>query len=413
MKKLIIPLTFILLIITVFNNSFAQSDYQIVQNFKNRQQKIEQSIKDASSAEQLKSIQSQIDQLKSDFSANKTLLDKSLYPDNFDASIAKLNNALKVRTGDFSQITTLQVQVSSLKAQVDSLNSQNAQLLSQIEDLKAQHTRDVARLEKMIRELRYSLYKRDKLVMTMLDSLMPPSYNGGTLSSSDKENIYSKAKKNDVISNIKRSINDNIQFLGATTLSPADLSSITNQEQAFEKMWKNAGSQIIDIYSSKKESTANLQNIDSSFSVWRNSIANNAWNAVRQSFSEHGINLPKFSDGNQFVEAVSSYIDDAIKNINTDKNAAKITYSVFVDTVWTNNVKSVWIPYLISSNQFTYSQQNIIESKIIQWKNALAPSGLPWLYIVIIVVLVIIILILLQSIIFKKNKAGEKQDNLS
>jgi|YelNatPaOPRAMG01_1025707.scaffolds.fasta_scaffold00028_43 hypothetical protein len=413
MKRLIVPLAFVLFILTLFSNLLAQSDYQIVQNFKNRQQKIEQAIKDASSEEQLKSIQPQIDQLKSDFSINKILLDKSLYPDNFDASISKLNNALKVRMGDFSQITTLQIQVSSLKSQVDSLNSQNAQLLSQIEDLKAQHTRDVARLEKMIRELRYSLYKRDKLVMTMLDSLMPPSYYGGTLSSSDKENIYSKAKKNDVISNIKRSINDNIQFLGATTLSPQDLSSITTQEQTFEKMWKNAGSQIIEIYSSKKENTADIQNIDSSFSVWRNSIANNAWNAVRQSFTEHGINLPKFSDGNQFVEAVNSYIDDAIKNINADKDAAKITYGVFVDTVWTNNVKRVWIPYLISNNQFTYSQQNTIESKIIQWKNALAPSGLPWLYIVIIVVLVIIIIILLQSIIFKKNNSKEHQENQS
>ncbi len=404
MKKFNIFFSIILLLIGISNISSAQSDYQIVQNFKQKAQEIQQEIKAAATANQLKNLKAKIVLLETDYQANKSLLDKSLYPDNFNNSIAKLNNALNQRLGDFTQITTLQTQVTELKTQLDSLNLINTQLLSQIEELKTRHSRDVAHLQSIIHELRNSLYRRDRLVMSMLDSLLPPPEQTGKLSSKEKGKIYSKTKRNDLMSNIKRSISDNIKFLDETSLNPQDLSSLGEHEQNFEKMWKSSGGQIAEIYSSRRERNANINEIDSSFSVWNNAIDQNAWNSIRQLFTNHGITLSQFSSGSQFVNALSNFISNSIKNIKDDREAARITYAVFADTVWNNELKNAWLPYLIGNNQLTYAQQNNIQSKITEWNNSLKQKGFGWPYIVILVVLVIIILMLLKSIMSKKNK---------
>ncbi|HSR18702.1 MAG TPA: hypothetical protein VLM39_11485, partial [Ignavibacteriaceae bacterium] len=91
---------------------YAQSDYKIVQDFKAKYQELRQAIEDADSLEQLSSIETWIEDFRNDSYANKTLLDKSLYPEDFNSSIENLRNALTLRKGDFTQITVLKTQVS-------------------------------------------------------------------------------------------------------------------------------------------------------------------------------------------------------------------------------------------------------------------------------------------------------------
>ena len=175
MKRINIFMMFLLLLIASTNLIFAQQDYQIVQNFKAKQQQIQDSIKTASSLEQLKKIHIQIDRFENEFIAHKSLLDQSLYPDNFNTTIEKLNNQLNLREQDYTQITTLQVQVSQMKVQIDSLNLKSAILINQIQQMQEERSKDkatIARLEKNINELRYSLHKRDRLVMTLYFKLI-------------------------------------------------------------------------------------------------------------------------------------------------------------------------------------------------------------------------------------------------
>ena len=157
MKKIKVSFIIISFFVILCGNSFAQQDYQIVQNYKQLQQQIEAGVKDAKSLDDLNKLQTQTDQLRNDFQRFKELLDKSLYPDNLTSSIAKLNNAISTRRGDFTQISTLNVQVSQLQVQLDSLNTENSSLMSQIAQIKEANSKDVAQLEKTIRELRSSL----------------------------------------------------------------------------------------------------------------------------------------------------------------------------------------------------------------------------------------------------------------
>ena len=402
-----------ILIFLFFSSSliFAQQDYQIVQNFQNKYSEIQQSIKNADSLAQLNRIQVKLDNLKSNFQEHKELLDKSLYPNNFESMIEKINNELKTRKEDFAQIKTLTTQVSQLESQVTLLNSKNSMLIDSVEKLDMlgqQNKENLKRLQNNIAELRLSLMKRDRLVMTMLDSLMPPSGKEETrLTKKEKEEIYSEAQKTNVISNVLRSINDNIKFLEVTNLSPDDLSAIKKQQKEFEQMWKNVGPRVLDIYSEKGQSTKNLKAVDDAFTRWNKAIAQGAWFSIRKNFTDQGIILNKFSDGTEFTNTLTSFANDEIKNAEMKGEKAEKTYKVFVDTVWFGQVKPTWVPYLVDNDMFSITQKDTVEKKFAQWNNAVMPGSYTWVYIVILIVIIVLIIIFVRSKT-SKNKTSQE-----
>ena len=86
-------------------------------------------IKNATSLEDLKDVPSKISLLKENYEQHKELLDKSLYPDNYQTSIDKLNKDYLLRQGDFTTIDVLQTEVGALNEQVEFLNQRNNELL--------------------------------------------------------------------------------------------------------------------------------------------------------------------------------------------------------------------------------------------------------------------------------------------
>ena len=387
---------------------FAQQDYQIVQNFKAKQMQIQDAIKNSQSLDDLNSAQSQIDQIKLEFAGNKNLLDKSLYPDDLNGSIDKLNNSLTTRSEDFTQISTLKVQVTQIQSQLDSLNTKNADLLSQIQQMKESNSKDVSKLSSDIRELRSSLAKRDKIIMSMLSGMLPSSsMENGNLTNSEKQQLYSETKKANVIANIKKAIDDNIKFLSVTNLTPADLNSMKKQQAEFENIWHNVGPSIADIYSEKKDNTQSVNDVDAVFANWNNTMDQVAWKSIRQKFSDNGIALNNFSNGDEFVQAMNSYIDDEIKNSKANGSDAKTLYSVFADSVWSNQIRPAWIPYLVSNKLLTNADDDRIEAKIDQWKDTLFQTNYTWLYIILGVLALIIIVSLVKAFSSKKKRVSQ------
>ena len=107
---------FVLFTAFVLNQAVsAQSDYDKTQNFKNRYIQLEEAIKNAASIDECNVIGENIAKLKEDFTGDIALLNKSLYPDNFESSFSKIERALEIRKGDFNQIVDLRTEVGSLK----------------------------------------------------------------------------------------------------------------------------------------------------------------------------------------------------------------------------------------------------------------------------------------------------------
>ena len=400
MKKRIFAATIIFSLFLLVDFLYAQQDYQTVQNFKDKEQEIENAIRDADSLSQLNQISSDIEKLKNDYSQHKSLLDKSLYPEDFNSSIDKLNQQLSLRKGDFTQINVLQTQVVELKDQFDQINQRNNELISQVSLLEEQSKKDkqkIVLLEKSVSELRASIKKRDDLVVTMIDSLIPASSRVNNMSLEQKQKVISEAKKVNLLSNITRSIRDNIKFIELTKLNPDDIEQMKKQEEDFAKMWRNVGPKIIDIYSERGENINHLKEIDSAFTEWHYAINNEPWNTIREDYAKYNINLPKFSSGKQFVQAMDLYIDDQIKNVKVKgKEEAEQEYKYFVDSVWFSQVKTKWIPYLSENNMIQAVQKDSIENKISQWNDEIHPSKFSWLYIIIGLLVILIAFLLLR-----------------
>ncbi len=418
MKKLNFIFISIFALVMIFSSLLsAQSDYEIVQNFKNAKQKIEQSIKDASTLTELNNLEYKIGQLHLDFLKNKDLLDKSLYPDDFESSFNNLKATLKLRKSDFSQIDVLQTEVTQLQSQVDLLNEKNTELINQVQALEVESKKDksrIAQLEKSIAELRASMKKRDDLVMNMLDSLMPPPYRGAKeLSAKEKRQIYSEAKKNNIIANLKRSIDDNIKFVKVTTLTPDDIEAIKKQQNDFVSLWQSIGPKIIDIYSGKGQNINQLKEIDSSFTSWHDALTQQIWNSIRDKFNQHNIILSRFNNGEDFTNTLTYYINDEIKNVNTkEKENAEKSYKTFTDSVWFGEVKPNWVPYLINNKMLSEAQKNTIENNIAQWNAEVYPGGFNWIYLIIIVLVVVIVILFFVRRKQKEVKNGHENINI-
>ena len=393
MKRTYLINLFVLFLLLGFANLlWAQSDREIVDNFKKEYSKTEQAIKDATSLEELNAVAIKIDSLKQNYAPHKELLDKSLYPDKYDASIENLNKAYLLRQGDFATIDVLQTQVGELKQQVDFLNERNNELILKVRSLEAQTQKDaktIKKLQGLVAELQSSIQERDDLVLSMVDSLMPPIMREKeNLSAEDKNKVASEEQKNNVLNNVRTTIRDNIRFMKVTSLKPADLRSIREQQKDFANVWQKVGVRLVEVYAENRKKGEVLKQIDELFDNWYAAVEREAWDSINEEFLLHGIELRSFENGKQFTNSVLMFVGDELKNhgIKSDEEAKRV-YANFADSTWFAVIEPVWMTYLIENKMLTDKDKIQMEGKIAEWRHVLYPSYW-WIYLIIAVVVI-------------------------
>jgi hypothetical protein len=393
MKRTFLNNLFVLFLFLGFVNLlWAQSDREIVDNFKKEYSEIEQAIKDATSLEEFNAVVLKIDSLKLNYAPHKELLDKSLYPDKYDVSIEKLNKAYLLRQGDFATIDVLQTQVGELKQQVDFLTERNNELILKVRSLEAQTQKDaktIKKLQSLVAELQSSIQERDDLVLSMVDSLMPPIMREReNLSAEDKNKVASEERKNNVLNNVKTTIRDNIRFMKVTSLKPADLRTIREQQKDFAAVWRKVGVRLVEVYAGNGKKSEELKQIDELFDNWYAAMEREAWDSINEEFLLHSIELRSFENGQQFTSSVLTFIGDELKNhgVKSDEEAKRV-YASFADSTWFAVIEPVWMTYLVENKMLTDEEKNQMESKIAEWRHTLYPSYW-WIYLIIAVVVI-------------------------
>ena len=372
----------------------AQSDYEIVQSFKSKVQQLEQQLSEAASLDEINNIAKDIELLKDQFSENKELLDKSLYPEDFNKTFAKLKSGVELRALDFTQIEVLQTEVIVLRDEVDRLNTRNRELINQIAVLQADKNKDVEtirKLESLVTNLKASLLKRDNLILGIVDSLTPQlTADVSSLSPEDRQKIAAQFESNNVLNNVKRSLRDHVRFLDVTTLKPNDIKEIKKQQDYFVSTWQKIGVNLVDVYADKKEKSNELKEIDVLFGNWQTAIRNEAWNSIKEEFAINNVFLLDFKSGQEFTVELTRFIDEEFKNYGIkSKEESERIYTAFVDSTWFKSVQPEWIPYLIDNKMLTAQQKSLIEAKVTEWKNVVFPRDITWVYYVIAALLLV------------------------
>ncbi len=372
---------------------FAQSDYEIVQNFKQKFAQLEKSINSAKTFVELNSLVTNIDRFRADYIEHKKLLDNSLYPDNFEKAFNKLNLAFVIRNQDFTIIDILQIENLQLKEQIVVLNKRNTDLINKIQEYEYINKKDsqkIVELKRLVKNLKLSLRKRDEVIISLVDSLMPQLMKDQEqLNRAEGNLVYIEAEKNNLLANVKRSLQDNIRFIEVTALEPDDLKEIQEQQGRFLDFWKKAGTKLVDIYAEKKEKAKEIKEIDSLFVQWNYTLEQEAWMNIKGEFAYNDIHLLEFTNGEDFTNTLLSFIKDKIKTIGVKSSEeSDKTYTLFADSTWFKVISPKWLPYLLDNKLLFAEQKRKIESKIADWKGRLTPASFDWIYVLVAVIAV-------------------------
>ena len=401
MKNLYLLLVFIF----VSGLNFAQSDFEIKQNFMNKYKQIEVSIEYADDEAKCATIAGQIEKLKDEYAPHTSLLDNALYPEDFNSAFAKLSKKLSIRQTDVSQIGDLKVQVTELNDQLLKLNQENSELMYQVQSLKRSATKNaktIDSLKYLVKRLSAKLKERDDLVMSMVDSLfqqitvIPASVNDY-----ESNGVFKKIASTNFFENIKRSVSDNMKFMRVTILTADDLNEIRGQQNEMSTRWQKVGPSLAKVYLQSKQQATEVNQINNLFDEWKQQIDDQVWERVYNIFEKKNIHLLQFKSGDEFTNSISSFVQDEIKNYGVKgKNESDKTYALFVDSVWFKEVEPKWLPYLLNDKMITEANKDSLDSKIKEWKEKVSPSEFPlW---IIYVVVGIIMVTVLSIVIFRK-----------
>ena len=391
--------------------STAQSDYAMVQKFKNDCSDIEKQIIDAKSIDDINIVKVNIEELRMQYSRHSELLDKAIYPDNFGKLTSKFNDLITMREADFNTVEDIKATVVDLNKTVDTLHTVNSEMQNSLKDIQtlfSKSRKENTRLSDIILELKIALHKRDVLVMNMVDSLMPPVMRErAILSSEDKEKIVSDVEKDNILLNVKTTIRDNIKYLDLTSLQPEDLAEIQKQQLDFSDTWARIGPRLAEVYSDNKNRSNDLYEIDSLFKSWTTAIRTEAWQSIKEDFNARGITLNDFSDGEEFQNSINQYIHNEKMNIDSvTHEEAKLSFEQFADQVWNSEIKPKWIPFLIDNRLLTENSEAVIEENIELWRSELYPSYW-WIWIIILGFILAGLALLLKLL-----KKSAKYDNM-
>ncbi|MCB0743597.1 MAG: hypothetical protein KDC67_06820 [Ignavibacteriae bacterium] len=419
------------LIVISSNLLFSQSDFRITQEFKSRQRSFEIAIEYAKTPDELNKIRKEIDEFKNEFRGNKELLNRALYPSNFELSFTTLEKKVEYSNKKIEEVATLQTKVTTLKTDFDRVTEELMKLSSEVNVLRNSNLKLMAELKSfrsgyggskskidslnnLVAQLKSGISQRDTLIKEIMDNIfMTAEHKIESLNDAELKDLKAKVKSTSLIDNINNLVADNIDFLEASLLNPEDLNVLRNEFTQFHDRWDHFGPKLFGIYSTDPQNKEKLVEIDSLITGWDNALDVSTFKSIFEEFKSHDIVLTPFINGEEFEASLISYINSQISNGNNIQVQKDSEQIFFADNVWNDIVKEKWVPILLNNNLITQEQIANIDSKINEWKENV--SGSKSLFIYGIILLLAIIIIVTIIIITKRNKSVKEltdKDNL-
>jgi outer membrane murein-binding lipoprotein Lpp len=383
-----------------------RSDFQIVKGFQTKYKEILKLAQEVQTVQQCAEVSVMIDELVKEFSGDKDLLNKALYGEKFDdrvdlarVQLKRNQEKLGLIESQVTRIAELETKVRELSGQVEKLTSENAALAGDVERLgnnvrsasdgatadAAMNARMIDSLKGAIAKLQNNLRERDKLIFALVDSLfMQYDKNLASMNEVEKSGVLAKVERNNVFTNVKKTIGDNLQFLNATDLTGGDLAAMIREQQKFSAQWKAFGPKLANIYSTGKNKKNELALIDTLLSTWEEKVNATFWKQLNADLQKNGVQMAPVFSGERFAQELSGYMEFQSKV--EDKAARSAKFDSFTNSVWNGEIGKTWIPLLSEKGMLTADQKKSLEARYDAWRSSVSGPSL-WVYVLIALVL--------------------------
>jgi hypothetical protein len=385
------------------------SDRAIVNQFTKTVNELYLRVDSAMSANDCAEIAASIEEMGREFAAHKGLLDRSLFPDDYSKSITNLRERLLVRQKDLGvieaqivRIADLEKRVQEFSGKISDLTEENDSLLTGFRNLRQAHQLNMGgatsdrvladSLRTVIARLRQNLKERDGLIFALLDSLFL-QYDKDVASMNDveKQSVSVRLERRNVLTNIKKSIADNLKFLESTELSPNDYMEIALENQRFTSQWNELGPKLASIYLSGKQKKGETVLIDSMLSTWSLRVDQSTWKALSGLFEKGGVQVKPFANGDELTKSFSEFVDAEIGNAKKEPNdVQRMRFNTFNDQVWKTDIEPAWLPALMESGKISADQKAVIEKSFSSWRKEVTPID-PVDYVLVAVAIVVVL----------------------
>jgi hypothetical protein len=201
-------------------------------------------------------------------------------------------------------------------------------------------------------------------------------------------------EKNNILSSVKRAVDDNLTFLKSTSLSGEDVMKLKDEQKKFAGHWKGVGSKLASMYLTSKEKSRQVPLIDSMIAEWGRHAETAFWKTLNEEFTRHNLGVQPFNGGESFYLNVTRFIDNQTNNVdNIHEDQRYAVYASFADTVWNKRIDPVWLPLMIKDNIITENKVSDIKAKMELWKGKVKTSN----YIVYILLVGLVVIIALMA----------------
>ncbi len=394
------------------------SDYQVVKSFQSKYNAIREAIREAKTSKDCDQISTRLLNLEEEFAADTTLLNKALYPRNYDAEVASARNDLRLtreRLGliesQGSKIAGIEQQVAALAEKVDSIARENTRLMASLDVMAGalkNNKRVVDSLNKIISRLTVGLRSRDAAIFALVDSMFAQySSNLGGLPEGQKRTLVARVERCNVVAAIREAAEQNLRFLRTTPLPPKDLIQMLKDQQKFSSYWKGIGPRLAALYLNRRDRERRIDEVNTLVAKWGNVADSSLWANLYGVFTDNKVAVRPFSNADEFVASLSEFFDTQGGDSSAPSSEKTSRLHHFLNAVWNPSVGTQWLPLMAAEGIITSDQRTQLQSKLDAWEASARPTH------VVIYAIVIVVLALLVLFLFfwrKQRRAGILQE---
>ena len=377
-----------------------QSDYKVQQDFKAEVEEITERINNAMTVEEVDELKQQLEELKSEYAEYSDILDAALYPQTFDKITSELESSLSNSEASLISMNELNNRIESLQEEIDGYRSEIANMNEDSEALRERLERATAnerRLSGLVTQYRQNIEVRDEFVTEFLENLLSRYQAMDSQSQSEIAEVSERLQDDPIgilISIIGEYIN---QADSESGLEAPDYLRMRAQHAYFVTVWEQIGERLSNAYASDSP-VETQQKIANLLAAWQASIDSQLWDALNASFSQNGIDLPQFTDGDSFSNALITFVDNGIEVARRQNEEADFELYQSFNTYWNSVVKGDWAEFLTNGNVLSHEEIAAVDVQLGEWgRHAEIQSNLIFILFLISLAVILGLIVLLVT----------------